>query len=97
MEKSYQLFQVLQKTGFIIGCLFLLWIVIIILQFIRETFTIWIERLNKKYPEPHTNAHEKDITASGNLGNSFRRNSQEWKGNLKKLNGKHKNKNHVLE
>ena len=64
MEKSYQLFQILQKTGFIIGCLIMLWIVIIILQFIRETFAVWIERLNKKYPEPLSNAREKDKTAS---------------------------------
>lgn len=64
MEKAHQLFQVLRKIWIIIGCLYMLWIVIIILQFLRETFSVWIERLNKKYPEPLPNFREKDKTAT---------------------------------
>ncbi len=64
MEKLNQLFHVLLTICFIIGCLFILWFLIIILQFAREAFTVWIDRLNKKYPEPLHNSPEKDKTKS---------------------------------
>lgn len=83
MEKSHQLFQVLQKTGFIIVCLFALWFVIILLQFIRETFTVWIERLNKKYPEPLPDFRENEKIASRKFENNFSKNSKIGKGMLK--------------